>query len=214
MTSDPVARYAEVIDALRTAYDGNASGRDTGRTSAWKVEERNRFLELLRSEGRRSLLEVGAGTGVHGLFFQEQGIEVVCTDLAPEHVRICQQKGLTAYAMDFLSLDFGGRMFDAVFAMNCLLHVPRASLGDVLRSIRGVLAPGGLFYLGQYGGYDHEGPFETDRYYTPPRYFSMLTDEAMQSATSEVFEQVDFRKVLVGPPNDYYQALILRRPTA
>jgi hypothetical protein len=42
----------------------------------------------------------------------------------------------------------------------------------------------------------------------------MLTDEAMQSATSEVFEQLDFRKVLVGPPNDYYQALILRRPTA
>jgi SAM-dependent methyltransferase len=181
-----------------------------GRIAAWKVEERNRFLELLRGEGRRSLLEVGAGTGVHGLFFQEQGLEVVCTDLAPEHVRICQQKGLTAYAMDFLGLDFGGRTFDAVFAMNCLLHVPRASLGDVLRSIRSVVVPGGLFYLGQYGGTDHEGPFDND-IYTPARYFSMLTDEALQAAGNEVFEPVDFRKVPVDPPNEYYQALILRR---
>jgi SAM-dependent methyltransferase len=210
MTSDGVRGYAEGIDALRTAYDGRADQRDTGGISAWKVEERNRFLALLPNEGRRSLLEVGAGTGVHGLFFQEQGMEVICTDLSPEHVRICRQEGLTAFAMDFLSLEFGGRTFDAVFAMNCLLHVPRASLGDVLRSIRSVMAPGGLFYLGQYGGEHHEGPFATD-IYTPPRYFSFLTDEALQAASSEVFEQVDFRKLLAHPPHDYYQALILRR---
>src|SRR5687767_2691104 len=124
MTQESTVSYAEVTDALRIAYDGRAAVRDTGRISPWKVEERNRFLALLQQEGRHSLLEVGAGTGVHGQFFQEQGLEVVCTDLAPEHVRICREKGLTAHVMDFLSLDFGGRTFDAVFAMNCLLHVP------------------------------------------------------------------------------------------
>jgi hypothetical protein len=75
------------------------------------------------------------------------------------------------------------------------------------------MAPGALFYLGQYGGEDHEGPFDND-IYTPARYFSMLTDGALQAAASEVFEQVDFRKVPVDAPNEYFQALILRRPTS
>jgi SAM-dependent methyltransferase len=125
-------------------------------------------------------------------------------------VRICQQKGLTAFAMDFLSLDFGGRTFDAVFAMNCLLHVPRASLGDVLLSISSAMAPGGLFYLGQYGGADSEVVLENDIYYTPARFFSFLADDSLQQAAREVFEQVDFRTIAMPPPN-HYQAIILRR---
>jgi methylase of polypeptide subunit release factors len=93
VTQKHVATYAEVIEQLRIAYDGNAEGRDTWRTAQWKVDERNRFLELLRTEERRSLLEVGAGTGVHGLFFQEKGLEVVCTDLAPSTCASASRRG-------------------------------------------------------------------------------------------------------------------------
>ena len=80
--------------------------RDSRVISDWKVEERGRFLSLLQAEGKRRLLEIGAGAGHHARFFQDSGLEVVCTDLSPELVRLCQEKGLTAYVMDFMGLDF------------------------------------------------------------------------------------------------------------
>jgi SAM-dependent methyltransferase len=81
--------------------------------------------------------------------------------------------------MDFLHLDFPPGSFDAVFAMNCLLHVPNHDLPAVLESIRGVLRPGGLFFVGVYGGDESaEGPIDDDRH-VPPRFFSWRTDEQL-----------------------------------
>jgi hypothetical protein len=72
------------------------------------------------------------------------------------------------------------------------------------------MVPGGLFYLGQYGGADSEVVLENDIYYTPARFFSFLADDSLQQAAREVFEQVDFRTIAMPPPN-HYQAIILRR---
>jgi len=66
----------------------------------------------------------------------------------------CRAKGIDAHVMDFLHLDFPASSFDAVFAMNCLLHVPNQDLPDVLTAIRTVLRPDGLFFLGGYGDRD------------------------------------------------------------
>lgn len=175
-------RYDDVLADLRRGYDGRASARDDAAVDEWKVTERLAFLEPLRSEGRHTLLEVGAGPRPHGSYFGDEGLEVVCTDLSPENVRLCRAKGLEAYAMDFLHLDFGARTFDAAFAMNCLVHVPRADLDAVLRAIRETIVPGGLFYLGQYGGVDVEGIAENDTY-EPKRFFSRLTDERLLAAS-------------------------------
>ncbi len=54
--------------------------------------------------------------------------------------------------MDFLHLDFPPESFDAVYALNCLLHVPNGDLPDILEVIRAVLRPGGWFFLGLYDG--------------------------------------------------------------
>jgi SAM-dependent methyltransferase len=48
--------------------------------------------------------------------------------------------------MDFLHLDFPAGSFDAVYALNCLLHVPNADLPEVLAAIRAVLRPGQLHF--------------------------------------------------------------------
>jgi len=202
-----------VAQALRLAYDRAADERDSSGPTEWKVAERERFLAILRSEGCATLLEVGAGSGHQGKFFLDEGLQVTCTDLSEENVLRCRAKGLTAEVMDFLSLDFDGQTFDAVFAMNCLLHVPRADFNAALRSIRGVLASGGLFYLGQYGGRESEGINEQDTY-EPKRFFSFLTDDSLQALAADLFTPVDFRTIAV-PPTDWdrhYQALILRRP--
>ena len=66
-------------------------------------------------------------------------------------VERCRAKGIEAHVMDFLHLDFPAGSFDAVFAMNCLLHVPNQDLPAVLAAVRSI-RPGGLFFVGVYGG--------------------------------------------------------------
>lgn len=202
--------YADVKSQLRRAYDARAGDRDRAVDTEWKRAERERFAALLRGAGATTLLEIGAGTGVSGRYFADQGWDVVCTDLSPQLVERCRAKGLVAHVMDFGALSFPPGSFDAVFGMNCLLHVPRADLGTVLRSVRNVLTGGGLFYWGQYARDEpSEGVYEQDDY-RPKRFFSFLTDDEIQQAAARVFQVVDFRRIRLDGDRWGYQALVLR----
>ncbi|MFD0618524.1 class I SAM-dependent methyltransferase [Paenibacillus sp. GCM10027629] len=87
------------------------------------------------------MLEIGAGTGIDSIYFKENGIEVTSVDLSTEMIRYCKEKGLQAYVMDFYHLDFADNTFDAVYALNCLLHVPKNEIFDVLLGIRRIMKP-------------------------------------------------------------------------
>jgi SAM-dependent methyltransferase len=203
--------YDDVLPRLRAAYDAKVDERDARSVEAWKDEERARFLACLREEGRRTLVDIGAGPGVHAAYFHAAGLEVSCVDLSPAMVARCRERGLVAYDQDVLHLDLPDR-FDAAFAMNSLLHTPPADLGHALERVRDVLVPGGLFYLGQYGGVASEGPLPDD-HYDPPRYFSRLTDADLLGTAGQVFTVEEFRAVDLGAPADFghFQALLLRR---
>lgn len=202
-------RYDDVLDRLRTAYDGGAEHRDQLDKTPWKLAERAAFLERLRAQGSQRLLEIGAGTGQDSMFFAEHQLDVVATDLSPAMVERCRAKGLDAHVVDILNLDFPAGSFDAAYAMNCLLHVPNADLPASLEAIARVLRPGGLFFLGVYGGDGSEGPLESDRH-DPPRFFSWRTDEQIQEFARGSFEIVDFHVVSV---DEYgFQSLTLRNP--
>lgn len=201
-------RYDEVVVALRASYDSKVEERAGKAIVEWKALEQRVFLERLQVERATTLLEVGAGTGRHGRFFADAGLGVVCTDLSPAMVEHCRAEGLEAHVRDFLSLDLG-RAFDAVFAMNCLLHVPHDEMGSVLRSIASCLRPGGLFFWGQYGGDDREGPLADD-HYEPKRFFSSFTDEQVVDVASDKFDLVDFHPVDVGFGDAHFQSLTLR----
>ncbi len=197
--------------SLRETYDRVSREREAGETQGWKVLERANFLALLRSEHRHALLELGAGVGRDGKFFQDQGLEVTCTDLSPEMVALCRQKGLDAQVMDMGDLRFPDASFDAVYAMNSLLHLPKAEFPLVLRHVERLLKPGGLFFLGVYGGYDHEGIFEND-FYTPRRFFSFFTDERIREEAAKVFDVLSFHIVDHSPGSSlHFQALVLRK---
>jgi SAM-dependent methyltransferase len=179
--------YDQIIEELRLAYDRAADERVARSDELWKQEERLRFLALLEADGANSLIEIGAGHGVSGLFFQRQGLDVVCTDLSAELIERCRRAGLKAFQMDFLHLHFPSESFDAMFAMNCILHVPRDELVRVLMALHEVIKPGGLFYLGQYGGDDWEGCNSND-HYEPKRFFSFLSETSFRNAAAEVFD--------------------------
>jgi SAM-dependent methyltransferase len=203
------SRYAEVVEQLRTAYDGSAAQRDEGIKSEWKLAERRAFLERLRAEGKGRLLEMGAGTGQDSLFFRDHGLSVVATDLSPEMVARCRAKGLEAHTMDFLHLDFPPESFDAAYAFNCLLHVPNADLPVALASIRKVLKPAALLYIGVYGGEHFEGVRPND-WHDPPRFFSFRSDDQIRGFVERDFEMLDFH--VVKGDGMRFQSLTLRVP--
>ena len=205
--------YDQVIDGLRQAYDNSAEERDAGnagRLTPWKVATRADFLSLLQAEGKRSLLEIGGGPGHFAAFFRDAGLDVVMTDLSPAMVRLAQAKGLDARVMDFLKLDFPPAAFDAVFALNCLLHVPSADLPRVLAAIHRVLRPGGLFFYGVYGGHSFEGIWPED-HHEPKRYFVFYPDDELRRRVAGLFDEVSFRAIPVeGETESHFQELILR----
>lgn len=203
--------YQHVIASLRQSYNREkAEQRDQIEKDPWKVTERQQFLSLLQQEGKTSLLEIGAGTGHDSLFFQEHGLHVTCTDLSPAMVELCRKKGLQAYVMDFLNLDFPPSTFDAIYALNCLLHVPTHDLPIVLQKLCELLRPDGLFFIGVYGGFEEEGPHGED-WHDPPRFFAHHTDEFMQQATAPYFDLVSFKAIPIEGQAWHFQSMILRR---
>lgn len=210
--SDIKTETSDVKRNLLVYYDQTAVVRDERGIADWKAAERGHFLALLQAEGKRRLLEIGAGPGQDSLFFQQHGLAVVCTDLSPQMVALCRQKNLTAHVMDFYHLNFPAASFDAVFALNCLLHVPKPDLPQVLAQIQRVLCPGGLFYFGVYGGKEHGGIWRDDPH-EPKRYFSFYLDEQIQQAVTPFFTLVSFHVVRLENVDDhYFQSMIWRCP--
>jgi SAM-dependent methyltransferase len=205
-----VEDYHRVVADLRQAYGPAAAAERDGRVKeAFKVGERQRFLDLLRERDAVRLLEVGAGTGQDSLFFQERGLRVLCTDLSPAMIEFCRAKGLDARVADFLGLGIPPASFDAVYAMNCLLHVPTPDLPRVLEAIGEVLVPGGLLYAGTWGGTDEEGPVREDRH-PEPRFFAFRSDERMRQALAERFRVLSF--TAIEADGHHFQSFVLEKP--
>ena len=176
----------------------------------WKAEERAHFLSLLQGENKQTLLEIGAGPGRDSLFFKEQGLLVTCIDLSPKMIELCQQKGIDAHIMDMAHLDFEQASFDAVYALNSFLHLPKDEFPVVLKNVCNVLNPNGLFFLGIYGGIEFEGIWEKDAY-RPKRFFSFHSDENLKKALVDTFEILYFKRIEFGKDQLSFQSTILRK---
>ncbi|MEC3883525.1 class I SAM-dependent methyltransferase [Halobacillus sp. HZG1] len=198
---------------LSKAYDRQSKQRNQSRTQDWKIKERGAFLEKLKNEKKHSLLEIGSGPGKDSLFFSQEGFNVQATDLSEDMVQLCREKGLKADVMSFDDLQFPESSFDAVWALNCLLHVPKENLPEILRGIRSVLKKDGLFYLGVYGGINHEGIWQKD-FHEPKRFFSFYEDEILESILKREFKLEAFHKIPIEEGEDgptHFQGVILRK---
>jgi SAM-dependent methyltransferase len=209
-----VTDYDRIRADLRVSYGASgARYRDALGKEDWKLTERTAFLGRLQRDNCRTLLEVGAGTGQDSAYFAAAGLDVTATDLSADMAAACRAKGLRAVVMDVGAPAFRAGSFDAVHAMNCLLHVPNADLSRVLGAICRLLRPGGLFFLGLHGGAGTEGPLESDQH-VPPRFFSRRTDAQIQEFARPFFEILDFHVVPLRPDGHGFQSLTLRRPRA
>lgn len=197
-------------ESLKASYNEQADSRNKVEIESWKVSELNSFIAALKNDRYQTVLDIGAGSGQHGKYLSDHSLDVTCIDLSPNMVETCRAKGLKAEVMDYYTLNFDAESFDAVWAMNTLLHVPKVSLPAVLKNIHTVLKEDGLFYMGVYGGKDSEGVWQEDSY-IPKRFFSFYTDEDLLEVVSPLFEVLNFHIVPEAGGSMDFQSLVLRK---
>ena len=181
-------------DALVNTYEKYAHERASHSPDEFKVRERSEFLHLLKAEGRETLLEIGCGHGQDAQFFQGQGFRVLAVDNTPAMVELTAEKGVPAQVLDCYDLGEIKETFDAVYTMNCLLHIPKQDFEQVLGLISGRLNKNGLMYLGIWGDQDFEGIWEQDRY-EPKRFFSFWKTAALLEVLQRSFRLEYYRRL-------------------
>jgi len=199
----------EIKKSLIATYDKYARDRYQAKHAEWKTAERDKFYKLLKANKSTLILDLGSGPARDAPWFREKGIDVICVELSKEMARICAEKGLAVAVMDIECPGLIDNSFDAVWAMNSLLHIAKNDIESVLSDIKRILKPGGLFYLGMYGGRDFEGISEND-FYTPKRFFSFYTDEDLKKIVSRHFDIVEFNTIPQAGRTTDFQSVILR----
>ncbi|MFX3674734.1 MAG: class I SAM-dependent methyltransferase [Paenisporosarcina sp.] len=197
---------------LSESYSKKAVERDLSSLPEWKQKERDIFSQYIKDEKILNLLEIGSGTGKDSQFFNELGVDTFSTDISHEMVKLCISKGLKAKVMSFENLEFRDNSYESIWSMNCLLHVPKEDIKEILLEIKRVLKPSGLFYMGVYGGENFEGIWKEDTY-EPKRFFSFYENDSIKELLSEIFTIEYFNVVpkdIVGGKYDF-QSIILRK---
>ena len=173
----------EYKNQLKEYYNKFADERDASIKRDWKLRLRNEFLAVMKERGYKTLLEIGAGTGQDSHFFKENGLVTTSVDLSEEHIKSCVKRGLNAQVMDFSDMEFDDEIFDCMYAMNCLLHVPNSEIVSVLKEIKRVIKKEGLLFICQYGGNNEEGIMANGD--KGERFFSFRTMSAFAAFADE-----------------------------
>jgi SAM-dependent methyltransferase len=178
-----------------------------------RVEVRNGFLEQLRVEGRRSVVEIGCGPGRDGEAIAAAGFHYTGVDLASASVEACRALGLEAYVASVLELPFEDGAFDAGWTMSTLLHIADEDLDEALAEIVRVLRPGAPVGIGLWGDeVGGEQVWQDDSGHGPGRFFSIRTDSAMQEALARHGTLEQWRSWRDDGRPMHYQWAILRTP--
>ncbi|MDQ2681307.1 MAG: methyltransferase domain-containing protein, partial [Candidatus Eremiobacteraeota bacterium] len=142
-SSATIAANIEVHSKMADSYDSNEPH--------FRAENQRKVRDVLvglsRRTGRERLLDVGCGTGfiirlAHDLFDQIDGIDITPAMLA----KVDQSPGnIRVHTGVAESLPFEDATFNMASSYAFMHHV--ADHHSVLREVRRVLRPGGLFYI-------------------------------------------------------------------
>lgn len=201
-----------IKDNLKSYYNTEAELRNSkSQKPEWKIRVRNNFYNLIIQENKKTLLELGAGAGYDSLFFLDNGFKVTAIDISVNMVEKCKQKGIEAYELDFYNLSALNKKYDCIYAINTLLHVPKADLLNVLNEISSVLNANGMFFMGVYGGDDTEETYVKSEVSDSPRFFALHSKNYLVEILSKVFEIVEFNSFEIGNSTDIFHSIILRK---
>lgn len=152
MKSDKRAEYERFDDRAKSLLASGISGLASGGTGALAVAEvyRAPYIRYEEHIGRfvetgHSVLELGAGTGIHTESLARTGASVVASDISPHSLQLMSRwimGRVTMVTADMESLPFANDSFDVVTSAGSLSYGdPRLVDGEVRR----VLKPEGVF---------------------------------------------------------------------
>ncbi|MDE1848809.1 MAG: class I SAM-dependent methyltransferase [Nanoarchaeota archaeon] len=95
------------------------------------------------------VLELGPGSGLALQYFAREGFNTTAIDISSEIIKVAEQASPSTHYLlgDFLGFDFGGLIFDGIFAKAFIHLFPKDDAMLVFRKIFGLLSRGGVAYL-------------------------------------------------------------------
>lgn len=190
----------QVYDARSSDY-ADLTGDDTN------SPELESFLAGLPAASH--ILDLGCGPGHFAKAMQDAGHRVDAVDASSEMVKLARDSGVTARVARFEEIT-GQSIYDGIWASFSLLHAPRDSFPDLIKTLTAALKPGGLFYIGMKLG-DGEHRDSIGRLYS---YFSEDELLAHMQGAGLADPQIT-RGASVGLSGEEAQhiTIILRKPT-
>ena len=115
---------------------------------ALRLDTVRRILQLTGAGPRSRLLSLGCGIGDTELLLAPHVAEVVGVDISPAAIRQARADAARRGASNarFEEGTTAPGPFDVVIAIFFLHHLPDAALAELPAQVRGLLAPGGVFY--------------------------------------------------------------------
>lgn len=145
--------------AIKDFYSGDVgaevkSRRDDGVVSTMAVSAFFRgpvdfqIDKLLIDKCCGTILDIGAGVGIHSLYLQEKGFSVTALDISPEACKVMQQRGVK-YVICSSVMDYHGGPYDTLLILGRSIGFVEtlAGLDVFLNSIRRLVKPGGCILI-------------------------------------------------------------------
>lgn len=197
---------------LRAYYDREAADRRDHHLPLARVQRRDAFIELLRRERRRTVVEVGTGPGRDSTAFRDAGLSVRGIDLAPASVELCRAAGLDVQVGSVLELPFGTGEFDSAYTVSTLLHIADDDLDTAVAELVRVVRPGAPVVVGVWGSDETREQRWGKAVYGPPRFFALRSDADLRDALER---RASIESFETWPDEDtdlHYQWVVLRAP--
>jgi SAM-dependent methyltransferase len=197
---------------IRAYYEAKARDRRRGPLRGRRLDLREDFIALLRSEGRGRLLDAGAGPGWDLAGFVEAGIAAVGVDLAVGNGRLAAESGLTVVAGSVTALPVRPGGFDAGWSVSTLMHLDAGAAGRAVDQLVTALAPSSPVLIGTWGR-ESEGRVVDDGLGGQRRTFwlrSRATNRAMLAARATIEDEEWWPDAADG---EDYQVFRLRTPS-
>ena len=150
VVSEAMSHHSE----LRAYYEAEADQRLRGPLAGPRLEWRQAFIELLRTERRSSVVDFGAGPGRDVAGFRAAGIHAIGLDLAIGNARLAREAGDLVVPGDVAQPPFRPGSFEGAWSMSTLMHLPDAAAKQALAAMAAATVPHSPMVVGVWGGND------------------------------------------------------------
>ena len=117
------------------AYNNHAAERDEKPIEGKSLAHVTEAIDILHKEKKRTILEIGSGPGKAALLLKNAGFEIDCIDNSEKMIQLVKRKGINAMLLDCCELKRISKKYDAIYSINCFLHVPKSDFEIILPQV-------------------------------------------------------------------------------